>query len=89
VIGPAAWTALKVDGRTGERTHWIFAGELQLDVGVEDVLARGAAWIPVFGAQKLVEATKIGHQAASLSDRGCPAAAMLARRLRLATNRFL
>jgi nickel/cobalt transporter (NiCoT) family protein len=86
VIGLATWTALKMDRRAGEHTGRILAGQLQLDVGVEDFLACGATRVSVLGAQKLVEATKIGHQAASFSRSGCPAAAMLARRLCLASN---
>jgi hypothetical protein len=84
VIGLATWTALKMDRRTGEHTSWIFASELQLDVGVEDLLAGAAARVPVLGSQQLVKATTIGHHAASFSRTGCLAAAILARRLRLA-----
>jgi hypothetical protein len=61
VIGLATWTTLKVDRRTGEHKSRIFAGQFQLDVRVEDVLAGGAARVSVLGAQQLVEATKIGH----------------------------
>jgi hypothetical protein len=61
VIGLATWTTPKVDRRTGEHARRILAGQLQLDVGVEDVLAGGAAGVSLLGAQDLVEATKIGH----------------------------
>jgi hypothetical protein len=65
------------------------SGELDLDVGVEDDLAGGAARVSVFGAQQCVKVTVIAHQAASVLSTACPAAAMLARRVRLASNRFL
>jgi hypothetical protein len=89
VIGAAAGTPLEVDRRAGIHPCRVFPSELELDGGVEDLLAGGAARISVQRAQKFVEATKIGPQAASSSSTGCPAAAMLARRLRLASNRFL
>jgi hypothetical protein len=89
VIGPAAGTALKVDRRARVNACRVSPGELQLDVCVEDLLAGRAPRVPVLGAQQLVKATKIRHQAASLSGTGCPAAAILARRLRLASNGFL
>jgi hypothetical protein len=89
VVGPAAGAALEVDSRAGVHACRVFPCELQLDVGVEDFLAGDAPGISLHGSEKFVEATKIGRQAASFSLRGCPAAAMLARRLRLASNRFL
>lgn len=89
VIGAAAGAALQVDRRAGVHACRVFPCELQLDIGVEDLLAGDAAGVSLLGSEKLVEATKIGRQAASFSLRGCPAAAMLARRLRLASNRFL
>jgi hypothetical protein len=50
VIGLATWTAPKVGCRTGEYKGWIFAGQLQFDVGVQDFLTGGAARISVLGA---------------------------------------
>lgn len=70
VIGPTPWTALKVDRRPGEHKSWILAGQLQFDVGVQDVLAGGAARVSVLRAQQLVERTLIRHHAASVSSTG-------------------
>src|SRR5437899_3044190 len=88
VIGPAAGAALEVDRGAWVHLCRVFPGQLQLNVGVEDVLARGASCVSILGAQQLVEPATVSHQAAS-SSTGCPAAAILARRLRLAPNRFL
>src|SRR5262245_16378440 len=72
VIGLATRTALEVDGRPGEDTSRIFPGELQLDIGVEDLLAGGATGVSLLGAQQVVEVTKIGHRASSPSRTACP-----------------
>jgi hypothetical protein len=70
VVGLAAWTAPEVDRCSREETSWIFAGELQLDVGLEDLLTGGAARVAVFGAEHLVEPTEIRRQAAPFGPTG-------------------
>jgi hypothetical protein len=55
VIEPAPRAAPKVGRGTGVNTGRGCAGELQLDIGVEDLLAGGAPGVSVFGAQKLGE----------------------------------
>jgi hypothetical protein len=82
---------------------WLMTGALLGVVfpvlGVAAIVAFNAYyWFPIRGESPrvqspvradLAEAAKISHQAASASCTGCPAAAMLARRLRRASNRFL
>jgi hypothetical protein len=50
VIGAAAGAALEVDSRAGVHACRVFPCELQLDIGVEDFLAGGAARVPLLGA---------------------------------------
>jgi hypothetical protein len=77
-----------------DRRAWIdagriLAGELQLDIGLEDLGAGGAARISIAGAQELIEVTKIGHGAVSLSSNRDPAAAILLTSLPVAANRIV
>jgi hypothetical protein len=73
----------------GIQACWVFPGELELDVGVEDDLAGGAARVSLPSGQQLIEVSVIAHQAAAALSTACPAPAMLERRVRLASNRFL
>jgi hypothetical protein len=61
MIDLAAGAALKVDRRTGVSASRVFPHELQLDIGVQDLLACDAPGVSVNGAQKLVDAMEIAH----------------------------
>jgi hypothetical protein len=62
VIGPAARAALKVDRGARVNAGWILPGELQLNVGVEDVGTSSAARISILGPQELIQIATIGHR---------------------------
>jgi hypothetical protein len=86
VIGTAAWATLKMDRRARIDAGRIRTGELQLNVGLQDLGPSSAARISIAGAQELVEVTKIGHEAASFSSDRAPAAAILLTSLPVAAN---
>jgi hypothetical protein len=51
VVRTTARTALEVDGRPGIHQRRVFAGQLELDIGVKDPLAGGAAGVSGLGAE--------------------------------------
>src|SRR5262249_24434118 len=90
VVGATAGAAPHVDRGARERAGGIRTGQLELDVGVEDVLAGRTARVALRRAQQLVEAAPgIDHATTSSSSTPCPAAASRLRSVRLASNRFL
>jgi hypothetical protein len=56
---------LKVDRGSGVNAGRTFAGELQFDVGAEDLGVGSTRRVSVGGAQKLIQFTRIDRQAAS------------------------
>lgn len=77
VIGAAARTALQVDRGAREHAGGVLAGELELDVRIEDRLAGAAPSVSVLDAEQLVQVTALGHQTTSSSTRR-PESAILA-----------
>jgi hypothetical protein len=65
------------------RGGWISAREFQLHVSVEDLGVGGATRVPVGGAQKLVQVTKVGHHTGAFLSNRRRAPAMFITGLRL------
>src|SRR6201996_1719598 len=86
VLSPAARATLQMNRRAGVNPGRVLSCQLQLDVGVEDPDAGGAARISIGGAEKLIQLTQIGHLAPSSLNDGYPRCGIFVRSLRLATN---
>ena len=55
MIGAATGTAPEVDGGAGIDAGGVFPGQLQLDVGVQDLLACRAARVAILGGEQLIQ----------------------------------
>lgn len=69
VIDLAAGTAQEMNRGTRIGTCRVFPSQLEFDVDIENVLAGGAARIPVLGTEEFMEAMGIGQVVASASAR--------------------
>ena len=79
-----------MDRCAGKHAGGVLAGELEVDVLVENLLARVAAGVALFGPQEIVElSTPIGHAVSLSSTTACPAAARRLRSVSLASKRLL
>jgi hypothetical protein len=68
VIGLTARTASEMDRRSGMYAGRVIAGQLEFDIRVENLLARGATDVSILRAEQFAEGT-IGHVVASVSSR--------------------
>lgn len=55
VLGMAAATDCEVDRGAGERARGIFTCQLHIDIHIENLPARAAARVTIFGSKKLIE----------------------------------